>query len=273
MSFRGDVKKFEKHHAALLIFLTIAGVFFINIFAFSAAYDQVQQVQNNGAAPLVIVGTNTDQQTDEVVSEPEEVRFLAGLKTQIQSVIDGTGVDMAVYIQDLQTGEELEINSRTTFVSASMYKIFVSYEVARQIDLGLISPEPSSSLQPLFWREGWAPFAPYAHAPSVCSVGRGGRSPTMTFHPSLPWMPLRLVPGKDLEDIGIADVFDGLRLASQLDRRAQHYDYLLVVSELDAMHEAAERHAVEIVRLKRFGLYAVDPAAEGATPNGVESKP
>ena len=43
-------------------------------------------------------------------------------------------------IHDLKTGELLGINEKTTFVSASLYKIFTSYEVARQIDEGTLSP-------------------------------------------------------------------------------------------------------------------------------------
>jgi hypothetical protein len=129
--------------------------------------------------------------------------------------------------------------------------------------LGLNAPGSSEVLQPAYVRGGWAPFSPYAHAPSMCHIEMGGRSPTMTFHPSLGWVPLRLLPGDDLDDVGIADVFDSLRIASQLQQIASHYDYLLVSSEAEGFHRAAIRHAMLVDRRGRFGLYRV---REPSTP-------
>ena len=140
MSALNDIKNFEKHHAALLVFLLIAGVFLINIFAFSAAYSRVREARDTGVAPLV-VGPEVANSDEEEEPEPvEEVSFLNGLEPQIQEIIQREGVDMAILVKDLQTGEVLTINGTTTFVSASLYKIFASYEVARQIDLGQIEP-------------------------------------------------------------------------------------------------------------------------------------
>lgn len=149
MSALNSIKKFEKHHAALLIFLLIAGTFVINIAAFNAAYSRVREARVSGVAPLVVgpdesfVTATPDPSQSQPNEDQESVSFLKDIKPQLQSIIDQEGVDMAIYIQDLSTGEILGINESTTYVSASLYKLFASYEVARQVDLGLI--EPSSA--------------------------------------------------------------------------------------------------------------------------------
>lgn len=137
-SLRSKVKKFEKHHAALLVFLMIASVFVINVMAFSAAYDDVRSIRETGDVPIVVVESSGASSQNENTETGYD--FLVALRPVLQSIIEKEGIEMAVYVQDLSTGEVLGINEKTTFVSASLYKIFVSYEVARQIDIGLIDP-------------------------------------------------------------------------------------------------------------------------------------
>lgn len=138
MSSFTTIKKFEKHHAALLIFLLVSGVFFINIFAFTAAYSRVQELQPSfSSSPIIIFSESEEPEQNQ---EPEPARFLDGLGPLITEVIENEGVSAAIYIQDIDTGETLGLNEKTTFVSASLYKLFASYEIARQIDSGILEP-------------------------------------------------------------------------------------------------------------------------------------
>ena len=139
MSALNSVKKFEKHHAAFLVFMLIAGVFLINIFAFTAAYNGIEERQFTNSSPLIIVQAPTPE-TENDKTEEAKPAFFSGLEERMKTILDGEEVESAVYLKDLSTGETLGINQTTTFVSASLYKIFASYEVARQIDLGQIEP-------------------------------------------------------------------------------------------------------------------------------------
>ncbi len=145
MSLLANAKKFEKHHAAILLFLMIASIFLINIFVFSAAYSHVDKLRPARIAPIIAGDKAADDvKIEEDMTEQEPAEFLAGLEPQLLSVVESQDVDMAVYVQDLSRGESIGINDKTTFVSASLYKIFTAYEVARQIDIGQLDPNANA---------------------------------------------------------------------------------------------------------------------------------
>lgn len=146
---KAKIKDFEHHHAAMLIFLLIAAIFAGNIMAFSAAYNHVKLLGNSysglsssqqalAQTPETIIVTQNDIPEIEDQST-DDVNKLQGLDVQLLKLLDGYEQPISIYIEDLNTNQSLGINERTTYVSASFYKLFVSYEVARQINLGFLS--------------------------------------------------------------------------------------------------------------------------------------
>src|SRR6056297_3401081 len=139
--------EFEKHHAFILLFLVIATMFLVNIFAFNTAYNSVSTELNSNYeasranGPVVI---EKEVVVEVEPEQPDEPTRLEGLGGVLESTIQQYDMPTAVYVQDLSTGETVGVNQNTTFVAASHYKLFVTYEIARQIDLGILEPTADS---------------------------------------------------------------------------------------------------------------------------------
>jgi beta-lactamase class A len=143
-----QLKSFERHHFVLLLFLFIAGVFLINIFAFKAVYSRVSP-QTNSKTALQPAKLDNSVNTTNNASKSDARKAastLDSLDKDLLAVVERYDSNFAIVVQDLKSGDYLGINDTTTFVSASLYKIFVSYEVARRAELGLINLDsPSGS--------------------------------------------------------------------------------------------------------------------------------
>ncbi len=63
----------------------------------------------------------------------------AGLQALLDSYVDDALGDWAVSVKKLDTGQYAAVNANTEAVSASLYKLFVFYEVMRQKSLGQLS--------------------------------------------------------------------------------------------------------------------------------------
>lgn len=69
----------------------------------------------------------------------------------IQRVVERAaelGVEVFAFASDIDTGRSLGVNSKTPVVTASVFKVPVLLEYARQSDSGVITPESSVTLQP-----------------------------------------------------------------------------------------------------------------------------
>jgi len=122
--------------------------------------------------------------------------------------------------------------------------------------LSINGGEPSKAIAPLYVRRGDIRYySPYAHAASYYHLEKGGVSPLMTFHESLPWIPLRLQDGAHLANIGIADAFDGFRLTATLGERQSDFDYLIVHGASESTHRRILELAILATREGRFALY------------------
>ena len=138
-----NVRQFEKRHAIVLIFLLMAGVLAVNVYAFSNAYDSVQQINlSESQAPRVdreLVYPASKAGSDE--TDESQAQALDSLLPLLEIFVSEQSVPMAIVVQDLSNDELIAVNGTTTYVSASLYKLFVSYEVTRQIALGQASLE------------------------------------------------------------------------------------------------------------------------------------
>lgn len=137
-----NIKEFERHHAFILVFLFVASIFAINVYAFTNAYDRVERADSRNTQPPRI-----DRELIYPSDEPEPAividnsQELDGLLPALEKHIADSGVNYAIVITDLSNDEQIAVNENTTYVSASLYKLFVAYEVVRRADLGLISIE------------------------------------------------------------------------------------------------------------------------------------
>jgi beta-lactamase class A len=70
----------------------------------------------------------------------------AGLQSIVDSFVADAPGDWAVAIKKLDTGQYAEFNSHTQAVTASLYKVFVLYEVMRQRALGKLSLDSTAQI-------------------------------------------------------------------------------------------------------------------------------
>jgi beta-lactamase class A len=118
--------------------LAVASLFASNVYAFSQAYSRVTAVQSSGSQPARLDRNNTIYAT----AEPDiQDNSLKGLQDKLQDFVDTQSVEYGIVVVDLNSKDSIGINEHTTFVAASMYKLFVAYELMRQADLGLINLE------------------------------------------------------------------------------------------------------------------------------------
>lgn len=146
-----ELQNFERHHAVILIFLLISGIFLVNIYAFTAAYSFVREAPAEDVAVIIAPPANdqlpglADTEATEANEEDDaEINELEKFLPALQAAVDTHDIESAVFVHDLATGHTVGVNEDTTFVAASFYKLFAAYEVARQIDLGLLSPNDAT---------------------------------------------------------------------------------------------------------------------------------
>jgi beta-lactamase class A len=70
------------------------------------------------------------------------------LRTQIQNIRQAFPGNMAVYMKNLKTGEEIAIDADTTYETFSVIKVAIMAEVFRQADAGKFSLEQRIELKP-----------------------------------------------------------------------------------------------------------------------------
>jgi hypothetical protein len=133
--------------------------------------------------------------------------------------------------------------------------------------LPIVLDGTSRVIEPLYTRLGMVRFySPYAHFASHYHVRKGGISPLMTFHPSLPWIPLGIVPPAYHEHFSIADPFRGSRLLGALGELAPHFDYVLVRGGQLGARDALSALADQVAEAGDFTLWRVRGAPAEPVP-------
>ena len=79
------------------------------------------------------------------------------LETELRSLLGNDVDDFAVIAKDLQTGVSAEINGDSLFYAASIFKVFVMFEVFHQESLGLLSFSDSLVISPYYESFGLGP--------------------------------------------------------------------------------------------------------------------
>ncbi len=141
---------------------------------------------------------------------------------------------------------------------APLFSVLADMEPDRRVLPIAWDPE-SSAVNPFYVRDEIIPcFTPYAHFGSYYHLTKGGRSPWMTFHADLEWIPLRLNDPYYQAAFDIADPFLPHLIMEGLPDRAAHFDYLLIRGAGPDVREWIERVAVLKARAGPFAAYEFD---------------
>jgi beta-lactamase class A len=81
-------------------------------------------------------------------TKPEAGKGLKDLQTQIEKIRKGFPGDMAVYMKNLQSGEEIAIDPDTTYETFSVIKIAIMAEVFHQVSQGKFSLDDRVEIKP-----------------------------------------------------------------------------------------------------------------------------
>jgi hypothetical protein len=127
---------------------------------------------------------------------------------------------------------------------------------------------PSQAFQPIYVRRKAIPFfSLHAHTGAYYHVAHGGRSPYMTFHASLPWIPLR-VRDEAYATFPIAGPFAPGRLLRRLPQLAPNLDLLLLRGANAATLKQVSEFCVPIAEEPGTTLFkVVVPSPHGAPPS------
>lgn len=128
-------RKVEHHHVFITIFLCISLIFAGNIIAINLVHKRITASTDAASAQQTI----TISKGQKTVTEPvitDSANKLSPLSKVIVKATNAYPVDFGIVVQNLKTGDRIGVNDKLSFKSASIYKLFVGYEVMRKVDKG-----------------------------------------------------------------------------------------------------------------------------------------
>ncbi len=125
--------------------------------------------------------------------------------------------------------------------------------------LWLAFDRTSKALQPFYQESDRIPYTLYVHAGAYYHVEKGGSSPSMTFHASLPWIPLGLKDELYRRAFTVADPFTPEKLVTERTRVLGAFDFLLVRGR---QGRSLESVAEPLMWVEEYALYRPRPAGD-----------